>query len=88
MFRRKPTKIKLDLADLTDFVEEMKHAGEGEKKNENRKDSASEVSRDMPIVNRASNVEARRAEVQRRIGYAPDPTPITTQSNTQFENIH
>nr|XP_039269678.1 anaphase-promoting complex subunit CDC26-like [Styela clava] len=87
MLRRKPTKIKLDLEDLAEYIEQKKQSKEqSANKSGNTGNTTFEISETLPVIDRAINPEARRAQVQRRIGFSP--APVTPEATTQFSNIY
>ncbi|XP_078489843.1 anaphase-promoting complex subunit CDC26-like isoform X2 [Ciona intestinalis] len=89
MLRRKPSKIKLQVEDLQDYLNHCKETNKG-------KQSHSEtITKEFDVNQTFTTIPANpggirntrsRAEVHRRIGYQPQP--ITPESTSQYNNIH
>ncbi|XP_076823829.1 uncharacterized protein LOC143469855 isoform X2 [Clavelina lepadiformis] len=85
MLRRKPSSVKLQVEDFSEYqeyCEEQKNKSKRNQDNSNKK-SANDT---FTILGTRANTKSRLAEIQRRIGI--EPNPVTPETSSQYQNIH
>uniref|UniRef100_H2YCZ0 Uncharacterized protein n=1 Tax=Ciona savignyi TaxID=51511 RepID=H2YCZ0_CIOSA len=88
MLRRKPSKIKLQVEDLQEYLNHCKDNNKEKQSETETKPADSSLFADITstTVDNRNNLRNRQAEVQRRIGFQPQP--ITPESTSHYSNIH
>lgn len=90
MLRRKPTSLKLQVEDLTEYTEHCKATEqENSKQQDDQKsitDSLLQSLRVATAVYKQANSKDRQAEINRRIGF--EPRPITPETTSHYQNLH
>jgi len=87
MLRRKPSKIKLQIEDLTEYLE---HHKEQPKKISESGDGQYGLDKSFPAMlgggsRSTPEMRTRQKEIRRKIGF--EPLPITPEITNQFDNV-
>jgi len=87
MLRRKPSKIKLQLDDLTEYLD---HHKEQPKRNPKESDVQYVLDKSFPAMlggggKATPEMRTRQKEIRRKIGF--EPLPITPEISSQFDNV-